>query len=123
MKLANLVAILPLIILGVTAVVVLLQAALRRNHSAATFLSLAGLILATAVLPAASQNAPLRFTPLLLIDRFAILYMGLLFAASAATVLLSYGYLQQFDGNREEYYILLLLAAIILRPFSWGWKF
>jgi NADH-quinone oxidoreductase subunit N len=111
MKLANLVAVLPLIILGVTAVLILLQAALRRNHNAAAFLTLAGLTLAMVTLPGVSQIVPLRFTPLLLIDRFAILYMGLLFAASAATVLLSYGYLQQFEGNREEYYILLLLAA------------
>jgi NADH-quinone oxidoreductase subunit N len=111
MKLADLVPILPLIILGVTAVVVMLQAALHRNHKAAVSLTLAGLILAVATLPAISQNVSLRFTSLLLIDRFAILYMGLLFAASIATVLMSYGYLQQFDGNREEFYILLLLAA------------
>jgi NADH-quinone oxidoreductase subunit N len=111
MKLADLIPILPLIILGVSAVVVMLQAALHRNHKAAVFLTLAGLVLAGVTLPAVSQNAPLRFTSLLLIDRFAILYIGLLFAASIATVLLSYGYLQQFDGNREEYYILLLLAA------------
>ena len=111
MKLADLVPILPLIILGVSAVGVMLQAALHRNHKAAVFLTLAGLILAVVTLPAVSQNAPLRFTSLLLIDRFAILYIGLLLAASVATVLLSYGYLQQFDGNREEYYILLLLAA------------
>ena len=111
MKLADLAPILPLIILGVSAVVVMLQAALRRNHKAAASLSLAGLILAVATLPAILQISPLRFTPLLLIDRFAVLYIGLLLAASVATVLLSYGYLQQFDGNREEYYILLLLAA------------
>jgi NADH-quinone oxidoreductase subunit N len=89
----------------------MLQAALHRNHKVAVFLTLAGLILAVVTLPAMSQNAPLHFTSLLLIDRFAILFIGLLFAASVATVLLSYGYLQQFNGNREEYYILLLLAA------------
>lgn len=111
MKLANLVAVLPLIILGVSAVAVMLQAALRRNHKAAAFLTLTGLTLAMAALPVVWRNAPLPFTSLLMIDPFAILYMGLLLAASAATVLLSYGYLQQFDGNREEYYILLLLAA------------
>ncbi|MFN2125387.1 MAG: NADH-quinone oxidoreductase subunit N [Candidatus Promineifilaceae bacterium] len=111
MKLADLIPILPLIILGVSAVVIMLQAALHRNHKVAVFLTLAGLILAVVTLPAMSQNAPLHFTSLLLIDRFAILFIGLLFAASVATVLLSYGYLQQFDGNREEYYILLLLAA------------
>jgi NADH-quinone oxidoreductase subunit N len=111
MKLADLIPILPLIILGVSAVVIMLQAALHRNHKVAVFLTLAGLILAVVTLPAMSQNAPLHFTSLLLIDRFAILFIGLLFAASVATVLLSYGYLQQFNGNREEYYILLLLAA------------
>lgn len=111
MKLAHLVAVLPLIILAISAVSVMLQAALRRNTVTAAILTLAGLTLAIAALPAAWQIAPLRFTSLLLVDRFAILYMGLLFAAGAATVLLSYGYLRQYDGNREEYYILLLLAV------------
>jgi NADH-quinone oxidoreductase subunit N len=111
MKFADLIPILPMIIVGVSAVGVMLQAALHRSHKTAVILSVAGLVLAVATLPAVSQNAPLRFTSLLLIDRFAILYSGLLFVASVAAVLLSYGYLQQFDGNREEYYILLLLAA------------
>ena len=111
MKLADLTAILPLIILGASAVVVMLQTALHRNHKVAVFLTLAGLVLAIAALPAAWQIAPHRFTSLLLVDRFAILYMGLLLTASIATVLFSYSYVQQIDGNREEYYILLLLAA------------
>ncbi|MFZ0613210.1 MAG: NADH-quinone oxidoreductase subunit N [Desulfobacterales bacterium] len=108
---AHFIALLPLIIPAVAAIAVLLQTALRRSSAAAAVLTLAGLILAIASLPAAWQIAPLRFTSLLLVDRFAILYMGLLFAAAAATALLSYGYLSQYDGNREEYYILLLLAV------------
>jgi NADH-quinone oxidoreductase subunit N len=111
MKFADLMPILPLIIVGVSAVVVMLQAALHRSHKTAVLLTLAGLALAVATLPAVSQKTPFRFTSLLLIDRFAVLYIGLLFAASVATVMLSYGYLQQFDGNREEYYVLLLLAT------------
>ncbi len=110
MKLAHLLAVLPLIIPAVGAIAVMLQAALRRNTVAAAVLTLASLVLAIAALPAAWQTAPLPFTSLLLIDRLAILYLGLLFATGAATVPFAYGYLKQYDGNREEYFILLLLA-------------
>ena len=41
----------------------------------------------------ASRVAPRQVTPLLLIDRYALFYMGLIFAASIAVLLLSYGYL------------------------------
>jgi NADH-quinone oxidoreductase subunit N len=45
-------------------------------------------------------------------DSFALFYMGLLFAASFAVVLLAHGYLARQDCRREEFYLLVLLATL-----------
>jgi NADH-quinone oxidoreductase subunit N len=58
------------------------------------------------------EGAPHRVTPLLMLDPYAVLYMGLLFAAAAGCVLLAHGYLRRYQGNREEFYILMLLATL-----------
>lgn len=107
-----LIALSPLIIVSGTAVVVMLAIAARRKHRNAAGVSVFGLALALAVLPTASAVSPGRIAPLLTLDRYAFLYMGLIFAATLAVALLAYGYLERRSGNREEFYVLLVLAAL-----------
>ena len=109
---AGLLPLLPLLVLSGTAVGVLLGIALVRRHVLAAAGSAGGLALAFAVIPVASAFSPGRVTVLLLLDRFAYFYMGLVLAASLAVSLLSYGYLEKRRGNREEFYVLLLLATL-----------
>ena len=108
----DLIAILPLIIVAGSAVVTLLAIAIHRSHRLTAGLAIAGLAGAFA---ATFQTFPPGWRcvapPLLTIDRFALFYMGLVFAASAAVVLLAYGYLAARDCRREEFYVLVLLAA------------
>ena len=47
-----------------------------------------------------------------MIDRYALFYMGLIFAASIAVVLLSYGYLAARRERPEEFYLLVLVATL-----------
>ena len=51
-------------------------------------------------------------TALLTLDGYARFYTGLILAATAAVTLLSVGYLEQIADQRDEYYVLLLLAAL-----------
>ena len=51
-------------------------------------------------------------TPLLLVDRYALFYMGLIIASAAAVTVLSYQYFENHEGHREELYLLLLLATL-----------
>ena len=108
---ADLVALLPLMIVGGTAVVVMLTIAIRRNHALTVALTLTGLAAAFATLPVAGSAAPRQVTTLLTIDLYALFYSGLLVAASAGVVLLSYGYLERQRVNREECYVLLLIGT------------
>jgi NADH-quinone oxidoreductase subunit N len=108
---ADFVALLPLVCVGGAAVLVMLATAVRRRHGAAAALAVAGLAAGLIALPLACAEAPRSVTALVVIDRFALFYMGLVFAAATAVALLSYGYLACRECRREEFYILLLLAT------------
>jgi NADH-quinone oxidoreductase subunit N len=109
---ADLVALLPLIVLGATSVVVMLAIALRRSHALTAGLSLAGLAVSFWSLWPAAGVVPLQVTPLLIVDRFALYYFGLIIAATSAVVLMGYGYFERHEVRREEFYVLVLVAAL-----------
>ena len=114
--LQHLIALLPLLVTSLTAVVVMLAIAAKRNHALTFILSVVGLNLALLSLIPALEVAPLEVTPLLLIDTFACYYMALVLAASLACVTLIHAYLggesgKGYPGNREELYLLVLLSA------------
>jgi NADH-quinone oxidoreductase subunit N len=108
------VAILPLLVLGGFAVAILLAAAFYRRHRAVAILTLTGLAAAAASIPWAASivaDGGRRVTPLLVVDRYGLLYAGLLLAAGFAVAAMSYGYLKKREGSEEEYYLLLTLAT------------
>jgi len=101
---------LPLIILAATALAVMLSIAFYRSHILTALLTLSGIVASFAALVRAYPFLPRRITTLLIFDRYAFFYIGLILAASFIVVVLSYGYLKKREGNNEEFYILLLLA-------------
>ncbi len=114
MTVTDLVALSPILALGLLSIVTMLAIAIRRDH--VTIALLAGLsCLATlATLPMAAATAPHRVAALLMIDGYALFYMGLLVSATAVITALSYGYLTlhvQEGEEFEEFYLLLLLAT------------
>ena len=115
--LSHFIALSPLLIVCVTAVVVMLAIAWRRNHDLTFILSALGLNLALLSLIPALQVTPLEVTALMQVDHFALLYMGIILVATLACMTLVHAYLgktntgEGFPGNREEMYLLMLLAA------------
>jgi NADH-quinone oxidoreductase subunit N len=103
---------LPLVILAISSVVVMVAIAIKRNHRSTVALSLLGLALSFISLWPASSVGPTALTPLLSIDHDALIYMGLLLAGTAAVVLLSFSYLKSRSEHKEEFYLLLILAAL-----------
>ena len=112
MDVANLMGLLPLIVIAATAVAVLLSAAVRRHHLAAAVMTVVGLSGAVVTVPLAATVVPRQITPLLIVDGYGLFYMALLIAASMLVAILAYGYLQGREGNLEEFYVLLLLATL-----------
>ncbi|MDE3181497.1 MAG: NADH-quinone oxidoreductase subunit N [Acidobacteriota bacterium] len=112
MSSADLIAILPLLILGGASVVVMVGIAIRRSHALTLAITLIGLAAAFASLFWVAPLAPRQVSSLLIIDKYALFYMGLVFAATFAVALLCHGYFGRQEGSPEELYILLLIAAL-----------
>ncbi len=112
MTASDLFALLPLLVLGGTAVLVMLVAAFHRDHVVAAVLTLAGLAAAFLSLFEVLPLVPRYATPLLVVDTYALFYVGLIVAATFAVALLAYGYLERHRINREEFYVLLVSAAL-----------
>jgi NADH-quinone oxidoreductase subunit N len=112
MSLADIFTLAPLIILAGAPVLVMLVVAFYRDHRLTIALTVLSLVLAFGAVLSTTSAIPRKITPLIIIDGYALFFMGLILAAGLAVVLLSYRYVEAKDETREEYYVLLLLANL-----------
>ncbi len=108
----DLIALLPLLVLGAGAVGALLVIAVGRTHALVTGLTLVVLAIAFLSIWIARPFLPRQVTPLLIVDHYALFYIGLLVASAFAVTLIAHGYLDRHSVNREEFYVLLLAATL-----------
>jgi NADH-quinone oxidoreductase subunit N len=108
----DLVLLFPILVLAVATVGLLLVIAFFRSHKLTAGLTLVGLALALVSLPFVSVRGPHQVTALLRVDDYSLFYTGLILAATFIVVALSYPYLEKHQGHHEEFYVLLLLAAL-----------
>ncbi len=112
MKASDLLTISPLIALTVAPVAVMLAAAFWRAHRLTLGLTLAGLTATFGTLFVAADRAGRVVTPLIVMDAYALFFIGLLTVATAVVALLSWGYLPRLHVHPEEHYVLLLTATL-----------
>ncbi len=103
---------LPLISLAAAPVVIMLSIVVKRNHTVTFLLSMAGVVAALLLIPVAATDAPREVLTILQIDNFGFYYLGLILCATLAVVLISHSMLYNFNDQREEFYMLLLLGAL-----------
>ena len=112
MSAIDLICMLPLILIAAAPVVIMLLLGWYRNHLLTFSLTLAGILLAFLALYGISPMIPRRITGLLILDGFAVFFIGLILASGFAVTFLSYDYLKGRKEHPEEFYILLLLATL-----------
>ena len=105
-------SLLPLILIAGTSILVILAIAVNRNYALAAGLTVAGLVAALMTILAVTPYVPRHVTPLLIMDRYALFYMGVIIASAVAVAILSYAYFEKEEGHREELYVLLLIATM-----------
>jgi len=105
-------ALLPYLLLGGSILMVMLEISLHRRHAVSFGLTILGLSAAFVSLWIAATAKPQQEAALLLVDGYAVFFIGLSLAAAIAVALFSYGYLERGTGEREEFYLLLLLATL-----------
>jgi NADH-quinone oxidoreductase subunit N len=103
---------LPLILISGTSILIMLSIAYKRIHALAVALTLGGLGMAFYSLLWVTPLVPRQVTTLLIIDRYALFYMGVIIASAAAVAMLSYPYFQKHRTHREDFYLLLVIATL-----------
>jgi len=111
MRAVDLAMLLPIILPAFTATAVMLTLALRRSHGLAVGLTLAGLAASFASVLGVSVMAPHRVTSLIVVDGYALFFMGLILCATFVVALQARAYLNGRGDRPEEFYVFLLLAA------------
>ena len=112
MTAADLIVLSPLVVIAAASVLVMLLIAVRRHHASAVGVAVLGFLLAGAALFVAGAEVPRRVAPLLVLDLYALFFIGLILAAGFAVTVLAAGYMGERSGQREEFYLLLLLATL-----------
>ncbi len=108
----DLLSLAPLLALAASAVLLVVVTAVRRDHAAALLVARGGLLVALALLPAASALAPRQVGGLLILDGFTTFFTGLLAAIALAVDLLSSVTLRRGVEPPEELHLLVLLATL-----------
>ena len=105
-------SLMPLLLVASISVILLLLLAFIRDHKLTCWITCLGLAMAAFWAFADMGDAPQQVTPLLIMDDFSRLLGGTVLLVSLACGWMSYTYLETADEIREEYYILLSLAAL-----------
>ena len=112
MTLADLLPLMPLLIVSATAVLMLLQIGVRRSHTVTATIAVTGLLLATLAAALMMSATNQQVTPLLIIDQYSLFFTVVCCAAAMFIVILSYPYLARLDDDKDEYYLLLVIATV-----------
>lgn len=114
MILQDFIALAPILDLGAFSIISMLAIAFRRHHATIAVFAFMSCLLTLATLPWAATATPRTVTALLVVDGYALLYMGLVLSTTMVVIGLSYRYLKIHFSEQEgieEYYLLLLLAT------------
>ncbi|MBN2366914.1 MAG: NADH-quinone oxidoreductase subunit N [Calditrichaeota bacterium] len=102
----------PLIILASGSLIIMMTISVKRNHAVAAGISLLTLAGAFFALIETFKSIPHKIEPMVILDSYAVFFMGLILIAGFFVTAFSYNYLSKGNKRPEEYYILLLLATL-----------
>ncbi|CAJ1836258.1 NADH-quinone oxidoreductase subunit N [Aeromonas jandaei] len=108
---SQLLALLPLLLTTGAMAALMLAIAWRRCVTTAFTVTIIGLNLALFSLPIVMAQGDQGVTPLLQVDGYAVFYMGLVLIGALATCTFGQSWLKAYPDNREEFFLLLLIAT------------
>lgn len=114
MSFSELMPLAPVMIVALTAIVVMLLIAIKRNHNLIATASVVGLNLAAAYVLIGmfgGDFAPANVMGMFMLDPFTLLYQLVILIAALACCTLSHAYIESYQDNREELYILMLCSV------------
>ncbi|WP_066746719.1 NADH-quinone oxidoreductase subunit NuoN [Proteus myxofaciens] len=108
----QLIALLPLLIVGLTVVVVMLSIAWRRDHFTIATLTAIGFIIALGSLYYVNEVGVMDVTTLYHVDGYSSFFTALTIIAGLGTITFAYPWLEGYQDNKEEFYMLVSIAVM-----------
>ena len=114
MSFSDLMPLAPVMIVALTAVVVMILTAIKRNHNLIATASVVGLNLAALdliIMMFGGAFAPSNVMGMFMVNPFTLFYQLLAIVAALACCTLSHAYIETYKDHREELYILMLISV------------
>ncbi|URJ26317.1 NADH-quinone oxidoreductase subunit NuoN [Blochmannia endosymbiont of Camponotus modoc] len=109
----QIILLLPVLIIGMTTVIIMLSIAYRRNLFLHTSLTIFGFSLAIISIGLVWDQRAQNVFQLMCVDDFSILYIILVLVSGLSSSVLAYKWLLIYpSNNRDEFYLLLLISSI-----------
>src|ERR1035437_1058264 len=102
----------PFLIIATAPVVIMMLVSVIRNYKVVYGFTLFSFLLAFASIFVIVPAVPHSIEPLFIIDIYSLFFLGIIIISALIVTLLSYHYIKQLEGVREEYYIILLTSTL-----------
>ncbi len=102
----------PLLIIAIAPVVIMIVISVLRNYKVVYGFSVLSLLFAFASIFFIVPAIPHSIEPLFIIDIYSLFFLGIIILSALLVTLLSYDYIKQLEGVREEYYIILFTSTL-----------
>ncbi len=112
MTVTDILSLSPLLIIAIAPVVIMLVISVIRNYEVVYGFSILAFICAFASIFFIIPVIPHSIKPLCIVDIYSLFFLGIIIFSALLVTLLSYDYLKQMDGVREEYYIILFTSTL-----------
>lgn len=102
----------PFMIIAVAPVVIMTVISIIRNYKVIYAFSILAFFAAFASIFLVIPSVPHLIEPLFIIDFYSLFFLGIIIIGALLVTLLSYEYIRQVEGVREEYYIVMFTSTL-----------
>jgi NADH-quinone oxidoreductase subunit N len=102
----------PFLILAIAPVVIMIVISMFRNYNVVFGFTVLSLLAAFASIFFIFPSIPHTIEPLFIIDIYSLFFLGIIIISALLVTLVSYDYIMQQSGVREEYYIILFTSTL-----------
>jgi NADH-quinone oxidoreductase subunit N len=102
----------PFLILATAPVVIMIVVSILRNYNVVFGFSVFSLLAAFSSIFFIFPSVPHTIEPLFIIDAYSLFFLGIIIISALLVTFLSYDYIKQLTGVREEYYIVLFTSTL-----------
>ena len=102
----------PFLIIATAPVVIMIVISVLRNYKVVFGFSVLSLLAAFSSIFFILPSVPHTIEPLFIIDVYSLFFLGIIIISALLVTFLSYDYIKQLEGVREEYYIILFTSTL-----------